>query len=60
MPLVSVTQVVEKQTFLDVVVRKSAAILQLLAGEDEALLIRRNSCTSCPLAFMINILYRAT
>jgi hypothetical protein len=31
------------RTLLDVVVRKSAAILELLAGEDEALLVRRNA-----------------
>ena len=28
---------------LDVVIRKRSAILQLLAGEDESLLIRRNT-----------------
>jgi hypothetical protein len=28
---------------LDVVVRKSAAILELLAGENETLLVRRNA-----------------
>jgi hypothetical protein len=29
--------------FLDVVVRQRAAVLELLAGENEALLIRRNA-----------------
>ena len=33
----------EGRLLLDVVVRKSTAILQLLAGEDQALLVRRNS-----------------
>jgi hypothetical protein len=34
---------VKSRLLLDVVVRKSAAILELLAGEDQALLIRGNS-----------------
>jgi hypothetical protein len=33
----------ESGLFLNIVVRESAAVLQLLAGEDKALLIRRNS-----------------
>merc|ERR1712070_586544 len=33
----------ESGLLLDVVVRKSAAVLQLLAREDQALLVRRNS-----------------
>jgi len=33
---------VESRLLLDVVIRKSAAVLELLAGEDEALLIGRN------------------
>ncbi len=35
---------VQGALLLDVVVRQRAAILQLLAGEDEALLVRRNAC----------------
>ena len=34
---------VERRLLLDVVVRESAAILELLSGKDQALLIRRNS-----------------
>ena len=34
---------VKSGLLLDVVVRESAAVLELLAGEDEALLIRRDS-----------------
>jgi hypothetical protein len=34
---------VESRLLLDVVVRKSAAILELLAGEDQTLLVRRNA-----------------
>jgi len=34
---------VKSRLFLDVVVRESATVLQLLSGEDEALLIRRDS-----------------
>jgi hypothetical protein len=34
---------VEGRLLLDVVVAKSAAILQLLAGEDEALLVGRDA-----------------
>jgi hypothetical protein len=34
---------VEGRLLLDVVVGQSAAILELLAGEDEALLVRRNA-----------------
>jgi len=33
----------ERRLFLDVVVRESAAILELLSGKDQALLVRRNS-----------------
>ena len=40
--ILALTQV-ESRLFLDVIVRKGAAILQLLAGEDQALLIRRNT-----------------
>jgi hypothetical protein len=32
-----------KLTLLDVVVRQGAAIFQLLAGEDQSLLVRRNA-----------------
>ena len=35
---------VEGRLLLDVVVRESAAILELLAGEDQALLIWGNTC----------------
>ena len=35
----------ERRLLLDVVVREGAAILELLAGEDEALLVRRNAVT---------------
>jgi hypothetical protein len=34
---------VQRRFFLDVVIRESAAIFQLLASEDEALLIRRDA-----------------
>lgn len=34
---------VKGRLFLDVIIRESAAVFQLLASEDEALLIRRNS-----------------
>merc|ERR1719409_261854 len=34
---------VERRLLLDVVVRKGAAVLELLAREDEALLVRRNA-----------------
>jgi hypothetical protein len=34
---------VESRLLLDVVVRKSAAVLELLAGEDQALLVRGNA-----------------
>jgi hypothetical protein len=34
---------VERGLLLDVVVRQGAAVLQLLAGEDEALLVRRDA-----------------
>merc|ERR1739844_180837 len=34
---------VESGLLLDVVVRKGAAVLELLASEDEALLVRRNT-----------------
>jgi hypothetical protein len=38
---------VEGRLLLDVVVRKGAAVLQLLAGEDQALLVRRDSLLVC-------------
>jgi len=38
---------VEGRLLLDVVVRKGAAILELLAGKDEALLVRGNSLLVC-------------
>jgi hypothetical protein len=34
---------VEGRLFLDVVVRQSAAVLELFAGEDQALLVRRDT-----------------
>merc|ERR1719456_1153913 len=34
---------VERRLLLDVVIRKGAAVLELLAGEDQALLIRRDA-----------------
>lgn len=34
---------VQSRLLLDVVVRESTSILQLLAGEDQALLVRRNT-----------------
>ena len=43
MPLHSTAQAqhkVERRLLLDVVVRKRAAVLELLAGEDETLLVR--------------------
>lgn len=33
----------ERGLLLDIVIRESPAVFQLLAGEDETLLIRRNS-----------------
>ena len=33
----------QRRFFLDVVIRKSATIFQLLPGEDEPLLVRRDS-----------------
>jgi hypothetical protein len=38
---------------LDVVIRESATILELLAGEDQALLVRRNSLLVLNLALDI-------
>jgi len=35
---------VEGRLLLDVVVSQGAAVLQLLAGENEALLVRRDAC----------------
>ncbi len=35
---------VQRRLLLDVVIGKRAAVLQLLAGEDEALLVRRYPC----------------
>jgi hypothetical protein len=37
---------VEGGLLLDVVVSKGAAILKLLPGEDQALLVRRDACTN--------------
>ena len=37
---------VEGRLLLDVVVRKCAAVLELLAGEDQALLVRGDTCSS--------------
>jgi len=34
---------VEGALLLDVIIRKSAAVLELLASEDETLLVRRNT-----------------
>ena len=42
---------VEGGLLLDVVVRKSAAVFELLAGENEALLIRRNTFLVLDLSF---------
>jgi hypothetical protein len=39
---------VESRLLLDVVVRKGAAVLELLAGEDETLLVRGNSLLIWP------------
>ena len=39
--------------FLDIVVRKSAAVLKLLASEDQALLVRRNAFLILDLSFHI-------
>ena len=33
----------QRRFFLDVVIRKRAAIFKLLAGEDQALLVRRDA-----------------
>lgn len=33
----------EGALFLDVIIRESAAVLELLAGEDKALLVRRDA-----------------
>ena len=33
----------ERRLLLDIVVRKGAAVLELLAGEDEAVLVRRDA-----------------
>jgi hypothetical protein len=38
---------VERGLFLDVVVRQGAAIFELLAGEDQALLVRRDAFLVC-------------
>jgi hypothetical protein len=37
----------ESGLLLDIVIRKSAAVLELLAGEDKTLLIRRNTLLVC-------------
>ena len=34
----------KSRLLLDIVVRQSATVLQLLSGEDEALLVRRDAC----------------
>jgi len=39
---------VQRRLLLDVVVGERAAVLQLLTGKDEALLIRRNACAASP------------
>merc|ERR1712037_47850 len=44
---------VKSGLFLDVVVRKSAAILELFTGEDEALLIRRDAFLVLDLSFNV-------
>jgi hypothetical protein len=44
---------VEGGLLLDVVIRESAAVLELLASEDQALLIRRNSFLILDLLFNI-------
>jgi hypothetical protein len=38
---------VQRRLLLDVVVGQGAAVIQLLPGEDEALLVRRDTCTGC-------------
>jgi hypothetical protein len=38
---------VEGRLLLDVVIRKGAAVLELLAGEDQALLVRRDTLLVC-------------
>lgn len=43
----------EGRLFLNIVVRKSTAILKLLSSEDEALLIRRNALLVLNLGFNI-------
>jgi len=35
---------VERRFLLNVVIGERAAVLQLLAGEDQALLVRRDAC----------------
>lgn len=45
---------VEGRLLLDVVIRKSAAVLELLAGEDQALLVRRNTFLVCNAGPMVN------
>jgi hypothetical protein len=37
---------VESGLLLDVVVRQGAAVFELFAGEDQTLLVRRDTCTS--------------
>jgi hypothetical protein len=46
---------VESRLLLDVVIRKSAAILKLLAGEDQTLLVRRNALLVLDLALDIAV-----
>jgi hypothetical protein len=44
---------VESRLLLDVVVRESTAVLKLLAGEDQALLVRRDTLLVLDLALDI-------
>jgi hypothetical protein len=39
---------VQRALLLNVIVGQRAAVLQLLAGEDEALLVQRDACTNSP------------
>ena len=45
----------EGRLLLDVVIREGAAVLELLAREDETLLIRRDASLSWILAFTLSI-----
>jgi hypothetical protein len=44
---------VESGLLLDVVVRKGASVLELLTGEDQALLVRRNALFVLDLALHV-------